>query len=504
MKKHIRILSLLTALLMTGSALVSCAGEKVPSSEEKQNEPVTPDPVEDSTAPETEEAEETRPRHGLDLDALDFGGDELHSIAPYWQGYKYYFFADEENGNNMNDAVYSRRIKVEEALNIVMTNTFEADLGAVVSTAKANVLAGDATYDLVFNHCIQGNASLVSEGYLYNLDLLPYVDMKADWWNRTQMDALRLGKNTYFAVNDMMLPCPAVILFNKEMIRNNQLENPYDLVYEGRWTLDGMADLARAVTLDYNGDGVMDINDQYGLAATSWGSSCYINFMTGVGQFITSRSDEGRVLLDFNTEKTQSIFELFADLASTNIIYAPPSNEEDVILRLESDRVLFQILFLDTVETLRDCEVDFGILTYPKFDEQQPDYINLDWGGLLAVPRVISDPALIGAAMELLAWESGNEVIPAFYDLVLAGKLARDEDSVRMLDIIFDTIAYEVGGNYFGFDTGVNDLFYSLPRLAVNKKSSDFSSYYKKLERLSVKDIELFYENLDKIEEKDG
>ena len=99
---------------------------------------MTADPVEDSAVPETEEAEETRPRHGLDLDALDFGGDELHSIAPYWQGYKYYFFADEENGNNMNDAVYSRRIKVEDALNIGMTNTFEADLGAVVSTAKAN------------------------------------------------------------------------------------------------------------------------------------------------------------------------------------------------------------------------------------------------------------------------------------------------------------------------------------------------------------------------------
>ena len=106
--------------------------------------------------------------------------------------------------------------------------------------------------------------------------------------------------------------------------------------------------------------------------------------------------------------------------------------------------------------------------------------------------------------MELLAWESGNEVIPAFYDLVLAGKLARDEDSVRMLDIIFDTVAYEVGGSYFGFDAGVNDLFYSLPRLAVDQKSSDFSSYYKRLEKQSVRDIELFYKNLDRIEEMDG
>ncbi|MBQ2163728.1 MAG: hypothetical protein II445_04395, partial [Muribaculaceae bacterium] len=35
-------------------------------------------------------------------------------------------------------------------------------------------------------------------------------------------------------------------------------------------------------------------------------------------------------------------------------------------------------------------------------------------------------------------------------------------DTVAMMDILFETIAYEIGGNYFGFSNGFNALFYTL------------------------------------------
>ena len=45
-------------------------------------------------------------------------------------------------------------------------------------------------------------------------------------------------------------------------------------------------------------------------------------------------------------------------------------------------------------------------------------------------------------------------MIPAYYDTVLSQKFARDEDSIEMLDIIFDTrvsdlgILFDLGGVY--------------------------------------------------------
>ena len=165
---------------------------------------------------------------------------------------------------------------------------------------------------------------------------------------------------------------------------------------------------------------------------------------------------------------------------------------------------MFQLDSLSNAELLRDYTVEFGLIPYPKYDEAQKDYISLDWGGLLSVPCTITNPELVGAAMELLAWESANEVLPTYYDIVLTGKLSRDDDAVKMLDILFDTITYEIGGNYFGFSTGFTDLFYALPRLAIEKKSSDFSSFYEKLEKNSNKNIEKFYTALENTEAANG
>jgi len=102
--------------------------------------------------------------------------------------------------------------------------------------------------------------------------------------------------------------------------------------------------------------------------------------------------------------------------------------------------------------------------------------------------------------LELLAYESANEVIPTYYDVLLEGKLARDTDTIAMLDILFDTIAYEVGGNYFGFESGLSDLFYTTCRLTFYNKSADFASWYKTKEKASAKILERFYKSLEELE----
>ena len=56
------------------------------------------------TAAQTEaavETEETRAMHALPED-LDFGGQVFNMAYPDWQGYKFYFFAEEATGDAMN------------------------------------------------------------------------------------------------------------------------------------------------------------------------------------------------------------------------------------------------------------------------------------------------------------------------------------------------------------------------------------------------------------------
>ena len=482
------------ALLLLTSALAACGNDSTQSTD------TTASVGGDTTASVTETPEDTRESHKVPVDSLDFGGEELNLVGFDWQGYKFYFFAEEENGDVMNDALYNRNRVVEDALNVRIVNEiYGENCNDYITALKPIILAGDDVYDMMFNHCIAGISTYASEGYLYNLDELPYIDTDAEWWNKEQMDVLRLGENTYFAVNDYMLPCPYIVYFSKDMVENLDFENPYQLVYEGRWTLDVFTEMARSVVSDLDGNGKMEGEyDCFGVTASE--TSKYISFVTGADQYITEKTSDGHIALAINTDKMQSIIDDFADLAVQDVFFLPESEHEGYHITLDSGRLLFDLETLAWAEKMRDYTVEFGFLPYPKYDESQENYRSLDWGGLMGVPVSVSNPELVGAVLELQAYESGNSVIPTYYDTVLTGKLARDEDAVKMLDIIFDTICYEPGGNYFGFTGGFSDLFFTLPRLAVMQKSADFASFYAKNEKIAIKAVEKFYDMLDETE----
>jgi hypothetical protein len=121
----------------------------------------------------------------------------------------------------------------------------------------------------------------------------------------------------------------------------------------------------------------------------------------------------------------------------------------------------------------RETEIDFGILPLPKYDEQQENYLSLDWGGLMCVPRG-ADKDLAGYVTELLSYYSMETTVPAWYDIMLTGKIARDDDIVRVLDIIYSNVVYDFGLNYAeGYNTMQNAMYE-----VVNFKQGDFASFY--------------------------
>ena len=495
MKRTLSIL-LLIAMLASSVTLASC-GESAANADTGTNAGAVASPEASADAGDETPVidEETRPMHKVP-DDLDFEGSVFNILYPDWQGYKYYFFADETNGDPRNDAIFNRTTVVEEYLNADITQTQVAGIVDVSPAVQQSVTAQDDAYQLALTHCIQNVSSMVTSGFLYNYDKLNYVDYTAEWWNREMMDVLRLGKNTYYGVSDYMIPCPYAIFFNKNLIEDYQFENPYELVYNGQWTLDKFCEMAIAVTTDTNGDGKYTNEDILGICVEE--DSKYISFMSGAGQFMTTKNDQGQIALDMNTDRMITIVEKLTALAGTTGVVAPVNT-----VFIKDGKLLFELHTIANAVNYRDTEVDIGILPYPKFDENQENYISLDWGGLMCIPTTIGNPDLVGATLELLAYESANEVIPTYYDVLLEGKLARDTDTIAMLDILFDTIAYEVGGNYFGFESGLTDLFYTTARLCFNNKSTDFASWYKGKEKTSSKLIERFYKSLNELEALD-
>ena len=106
---------------------------------------------------------------------------------------------------------------------------------------------------------------------------------------------------------------------------------------------------------------------------------------------------------------------------------------------------------MNNVPSMRDMTTDFGILPYPKYDENQTDYYTYvqTWAsGCAAIPLTCLDINASSIIMEDMTYLSSQYVTPAFYETALKNKYARDNESQEMLDLICETRTCDIGNLY--------------------------------------------------------
>ena len=90
----------------------------------------------------------------------------------------------------------------------------------------------------------------------------------------------------------------------------------------------------------------------------------------------------------------------------------------------------------------------YGVIPNPKYDSDQPEYAHkIDKYSLIwAVPEATGtvDFERISLIMDYWAYQSSLTVMPAFYEITIKTKRVSDPIAPQMLDIVKDTICYEL------------------------------------------------------------
>lgn len=76
---------------------------------------------------------------------------------------------------------------------------------------------------------------------------------KRHGWDKNATEAFSFGNAVYFTTGDITIlnkVCTNSILFNKDIIKNNNMEDPYALVREHKWTFDKLVEMAKAAATD--------------------------------------------------------------------------------------------------------------------------------------------------------------------------------------------------------------------------------------------------------------
>lgn len=494
MNKRIpRVLALTLALLLAAAPFSSCSESGANPETPDQTAGNVPDPAAEEAAPE--EAADGREQYAPDLPDRTYDGfsfrimsrdDSMHTYPVHTRDLR----VEELTGEALNDAVFARNTKIEDAYNVKIVLYTENETVSETTPnnlVEASVMADSDEYDMLATHMIYGANSAVKHVFLNYRDL-DMVDLSKPYWNQAAQTAFSVGDNAYLALSDFCFSSndnTHCMVFNKKLADDFGIEDLYETIREGKWTYDRFAELAEAVSVDANGDGKMTEDDVFGYFIG--GGSGMINWMFAAGLHVTAKDEENVPYLDFFSEKAVSVYEWEYDLAHRDCTYYVSSwVSPDVPRIFSADHALFMTTQIGVIEDLRTMEADFGVLPYPKWDEAQNTYAHYVDGHatIMAVPKTVRDLEREGILLEALSYESYLSCLPIYYDVLMTKKNVRDEQSGEMLELIYQTRAFDFAYVYDNF--GLSFTF----QYQVERDAPDLASYYQKNEKVSKKMIE--------------
>ena len=477
MKNHKkRILFVFAILFAVSVALAACGGEKTTGDGDS-----APD---EATAPIPEE---TKSEYS-DFPEVKMGGRVFVIMNPEYSMDRHFYTAEEETGDSLNDAAYRRNVELEERFDITI-KSYKSDINCFTPLSRF-MASGDDSIDLVVPHPNFGITSLITEGLLRDWLDMEYIDFSKPCWNVDMQETFKINGRIFYAAGDIPITSIGVgaILFNKVMVKEFGLENPYQHVFSGTWTIDKLTEFTKGVSRDINGDGKMDAKDMFG----------YINnamdygFVWSSGLKIAQNDKDGKPMLSLLGDRLGVLVEKMNSLINREDTFTI----DDYVKSFDpfaDGRALAVGWDIGTYwMNLRPLEFDFGILPLPKLDEAQENYLNFVGAGLMGIPGNVKDPENTGIFIQAYAEGSYKYLRPAFFGNVLYNKCVQDEESQDILNIIHANKVYDVG---FSFDSK-KVLTYIISEVVTKKKGTDFVSFYEKHADQVQADFDFIYESI--------
>ena len=496
-----KITALFLALVMLVLVAVGCA-----------NTEDTPDAADTTTATPTQNADTTVPSDTSSSEGDELSGfvkDEIPADARldgktitllHWDNAgKQEFFSEGQSGEIVNDAIYSRNLTVEDRLGVMLA--FASSPGkyeeqdVFIKKAENDITSGACEYDAFATYSMT-IASAAYNGMATDLRQFDILDFEKPWWPDTLLNESTIYDKLYFASGDistnllyMMYGC----FFNKSILDDHGLENPYELVYNNQWTMDKMFEMSENIYNDANGDSAIGVEDVFAFSTTTYVHLDPFYYAAGLKTMDNNADGTPVVSPDFSSEKAIDVVnKVRAYLNDGN--YA---NYQDGNKIFQDGRSLFIFDRVQYAENnLKDATFEYGMVPAPKYDSAQENFSTVLGFGytLYCISNGSKDPEGTALVMECMASESYRQVTPVFFETCMKYKYASDNDTSRMYDILRDTVSFDIGRI---FTMSFNKITYQYFRNCVRSATptnyaTAVKGQIKSLERLVDKFAETF------------
>ena len=438
-------LAILLAALIASSALASCGDSGTPA--------VTTSATDNTKADTTTEAE-TGPVYKKP--DKDFSGRNLNILI--WTDSR--FPIEEETGDVINDAIHKRDVKVSERLGVTFEFIALDDRNEVASRVQKTVLADDPAYEMAITAMSQGINTMISAGVLLDLGDLPYVTLDGGLWDRSIHDRMTFGGRQYFTtgvISAQFSQSPVACLFNKRLAGEYGIDDVYQTVLDGKWTIDLLSEYMKRSSHDLDGNGTMDVNDFYGFSL----DPVFGNVLYASAGYDPITEKDGVFSVDLSDARMTEIIEKCAGIfGNPDVTYHNKFSDGSSLLVFRESRSIFTTCDMLDVQKFRDMADDFGIIPTPKFDESQVSYYTrAATGTTVFAVAATADTEIAAAVLEAMGSESYRTVIPTYYEVALKVKYTSDDKSAQVLDMIKANVKVDFASVFAAALSGPTDRF---------------------------------------------
>lgn len=497
MKKYLRIIAFLMAILTLSGMAVACA--------DTGSDEVTTDGSASTVAPNDVVTTEEETLYASDdlADSYDFN----ETIVIFmWEDYTMREFYAEETGDLIDDAIFNRNEKVAQRLGISFEYVEEQGASSDYTTwiQKAeNDWQADNTYDIYAGY--SRSAPLMTLKGM-TVDLLEYeaFSIEKPWWPAALTNECTINDRLYFCSGDIstnLLWMMIGTFYNKELYAQNfpNEKSPMDMVDDNEWTMEKFFSMVQDIYVD-DGNNTAGSEDFYG----------YVLYQTNIDAFQTSAgiisierdTEEGLKISDgWYSQRCADVCELVGNfIDSAGVIYNDNTSIRNIFYEERAvfitDR-LFIVAGKDTQETGK-IEFSYGLVPQPKYSADQETFLT-NVGHPFTMYAVNSQSKKIEASvttLEALGSANHRSVTPSVFEVAMKVRYTDDPQTSAMYDLLREGISFDIGRLYAAtFKNGTANLFRST---AISGNPSGLLSNIKKNEKVIQAGIKTIMEFYDK------
>ena len=474
MKRVISLIALILLLSFISNIFISCK-----SSTSGNNDKTTTGQNASVNTSTTTAADDRDEKYISNLPAADFGGKELKLLINVYggtAGTDNDICVEESSADIIKDAVYKRNTNMQVKYNFKITPIYREYTDTLGQLITRDVSAGLRSYDAAFLTMNQ-TSTIVSSNVLMDLNKVPNINLDKYYWDQSVRKQLSFGDKLFYDVSDISVSSmdqTYLLLYNKKLIEEYNVEPLYPLVFSGKWTLDKFNSIIKDKSHNLTGGDKLGTKDFWGFSADD---EMYYALFCGSGERLTVKDANNMPVLVTPTERMSKAIEIIGEIMkqnnstyNANLFYKDEPDWETnwpSIPVFREDRALFFGNYISTMSGFRNMQSDFGVLPVPKLDENQENYNTYAYqlGVVASIPNNLSDEDLsfVGFTLEALSEESRKLLVPAYYDTTLKVKYSRDDESSQILDMVFQNrtfdpmYLYDFGGFMTAFRSLLRD-----------------------------------------------